>query len=139
METAIIAALAAVLGVVIGSLLTERREHRTWLRDQKMQVYSELIGLSEYADNIRSDVWDVDRFREYQQRHNDLLARISLIGSQEMVLAAGDLHRLGGEVYAKKEEDLKKAVNAFTTQLLKTIQIARKELGLPTHRMHFDE
>lgn len=139
-ETAIIGVLATLLGILVGSLLTERREHRTWLRDQKLEAYSALVGLVEFADNIRTDVLDIERLEEYQKKHNALLGKISLIGSQDMAIAAGDLHKVGVRIYGvQNDAELHDAMRAITTQLLKTIQIARKELGLPTHRLTLDE
>ena len=44
---AVVAALAAVGGVVYGGRLTERRERRNWLRDQRLTAYAELANATE--------------------------------------------------------------------------------------------
>jgi hypothetical protein len=44
---AVIAAMAAIGGVVYGGRLTERRERRNWLRDQRLTAYAELANAVE--------------------------------------------------------------------------------------------
>lgn len=45
MWATVIAAAAGLVGVTVGALLTHRREHDAWLREQRRAVYVELLGL----------------------------------------------------------------------------------------------
>lgn len=44
---AAIAALASILGVIINAVLAKRHNHRIWLRDLRVQIYSQTIESAE--------------------------------------------------------------------------------------------
>ena len=46
MGTALIAAFAALAGVIVGGFLTARREHRHWLREQRRAAYVDMLESS---------------------------------------------------------------------------------------------
>jgi len=89
------AALTAVAGYV-GVLINDRREHRKWLRDEKVRVYAAFL-------KTQADLYSALRVRPYQnedatekalpavQAHHDV--RMDLVASAPVGTAVG---RLGG-------------------------------------------
>ncbi|MDQ3827395.1 MAG: hypothetical protein M3325_17360, partial [Actinomycetota bacterium] len=64
--SAIVAAVAALLGVVYGSKLVARREATNWIRDQRLAAYTELLTAVESCYNAFTLLAAHLRARDYE-------------------------------------------------------------------------
>ncbi|MCW5891639.1 MAG: hypothetical protein KIT14_13970 [bacterium] len=110
LEAAFIGAAGGLVVALLNALLTQRREHRQWLRDQRVEVYAQLhrVGreLEDAGNQLHGVVtgphgaydWAVgpatDRLRTSTHDLLQMYERLELVGSQRLVDVASPLWEL---------------------------------------------
>jgi len=104
----VFAAAAALLAAALSGItlyVTGKRDERRWRREQLVDAYQELLDISFRRSRLAVEAVlmrqhhisvNLDKLREEEERlhsqHNGLLTRIRLLGPQETVRAAQNLH-----------------------------------------------